>query len=155
MKKISFVAIACFATIIGSAQTVATSFSKKDKVEVTNWDARSVSFISGYWEMARPQLIKKFSSELVDSIVAYSSSTSYPAGLDDFLGLDEAFALPVKNKLKVYLVGTFDNNFGGKFHGTEYVLILPKDENKNWKPGIEWEHDIFIIIPKNAVSTKQ
>jgi hypothetical protein len=155
MKKISFVAIACFTVIIASAQTVATSFSKKKKVEVTNWDARGVLFLGSYWNMAKPQLTKMFSGSLVDSIVNYSSADTYPTGLNQFLSSENEPDLRIKNRLRVYLVGQFDNNTNGTFYGVEYILWLPKDENKNFKPGIVWEHDIFILIKKDAVKAKQ
>ncbi len=151
MKRILSIAIVSFGMQIANAQTVATSFSKKDKVEINRWDARGVLFLRGYWEMAKPQLAKKFSSSLVDSIVNYASANTYPDGLTEFLSKDDESSLAIKNKLKVYLVGQFDNNTNGTFYGVEYVLWLPKEENKNWKPEIVWEHDVFIVIPKDAV----
>jgi hypothetical protein len=147
MKKIIF-GIAILFTVTVQAQPVAKTFSTKTPVKVLSWGSRSVRQLDGYWEMAKPQLLKKFSKKLADSIENYNSEFSYPAFLNTSFNNDEA--KPDKNDLKMYLVATYDNNFNGKFHGVINVIWVPRAENKNWG-GPAWKNDFFFLFPKEAV----
>lgn len=62
-----------------NAQSIAKILSKDHPVKSTQWGMKSTSFVDGYWEMVRPQLLKKFTKKLVDSIETYSMSMYYPA----------------------------------------------------------------------------
>jgi hypothetical protein len=148
MKKIIFcIAIFLFAITV-QAQVVAKTFSTKTPVKILSWGSRSVYLLDGYWEMATPQLEKKLSKKLVDSIKNYNSEFDYPVSLKSSLENNEA--KPNKGDLKMYLVATYNNNFNGKFHGVVNIIWVPRAENKNWG-GFAWKNDFFFIFPKDAV----
>ena len=107
--------------------------------------------MGAFWEMAKPQLAKKFRNDLVEKIIAQSSTYKFPSGLDESMSNDADSAKPNRNDLKMYFVGEFDNNSNGQFHYVEYIIWIPADENKEWNPATKWEQDVFIIIPKDAV----
>jgi len=154
MKKI-IVLIPFFLIIItGAAQTVAKTFSTKTPVTIVSWGNRSVYQMKGYWEMATPQLEKKFSKNLADSIKSYTSEIYYPTAFTH--SLENEKATPNKNDLKMYLVGTFDNNFNGSFHGVIDVIWVPRAENNNWTGAtVLWDRDFFMLFPKEAVAVKK
>lgn len=149
MKKMIAFIIFCLCLTCVNAQKVDSVFSKKNKAIITNWNGRGVMFLSGYWEMGKPQLEKKLNKNLVEQIVNFSSSNSYPTGLNEVLSDDSDTA---KAHLKMYFVAQFDNTSNGTFHGVEYVLWVPKEENKNLIKGVAWKQDIFIVIPQEAVT---
>jgi putative Ca2+/H+ antiporter (TMEM165/GDT1 family) len=148
MKKIIFCLAISLLTATAYAQPVAKTFSTKTPVKILEWGSRSVYLLDGYWEMATPQLQKKLSKKLVDSIKNYNSEFEYPASLKTSLENNEA--KPDKNDLKMYLVATYNNNFNGTFHGVVNIIWVPRAENKNWS-GFIWKNDFFFIFPKDAV----
>ena len=151
MKKILSVILILTFGFTANAQSVAKNFSTATPVKINAWGSRSVSFITGFWEMAIPQLKKKLSKQLVDSIYNYSSQMYQPQEFTR--SLEHEDAKPDKNDLKMYLVATFDNNFNGTFHGVEYVIWVPKAENKDWTPKeYPLENDFFLIFPKEAIT---
>jgi hypothetical protein len=149
MKNFIAVTILILLAATSKAQTFAASFSIATPVKITSWGSRSVHFVSGYWDMARPQLEKKLSKRLVDSIISYSAEYLYPDDLRTSLANNDF--KPDKNDLKMYLVASFDNNFNGTFHGVIYVVRVPVSENKTWAYDDDWKSDLFIILPKEAV----
>ncbi|MGC4104003.1 hypothetical protein [Ferruginibacter sp.] len=149
MKKLMILMAVCCCINV-SAQKIATTFSKEKPVQSVEWGTRMVTAITGYWEMAIPQLKKKFTKKLVDSIEMYTAEYLCPAQIKDALSHDNNRKYDI-NKLKVYLVAEFNNNFNGSFHGVEYVLWAPMADNNDFAEG-ELRNDFFFIVPKEAVT---
>jgi len=120
------------------------SLSRKDAVVSVQWGSRSKRFVDGYWEMVELQLQKKFTKKIADSIVRYAQSMYFPSGFDD--------NLTSKEGIKMYVVTTFDNNFGGKFRGVNYIVWVPYEENRMlWKNNNTRPNDFFLVFPKDAI----
>ena len=152
MRKIISCIVIFLFVITANAQPVAKNFSTKTPVKILQWGSRSVYQLDGYWEMARPQLLKKLSKKLVDSIENYNSEFYYPISLKS--SLDKSDAKRDKDELKMYLVATYNNNFNGSFHGVINVVWVPRAENKDWG-GLPWKNDFFFIFPQEAVEAKK
>lgn len=150
MKNFIACTILMLLTITVKAQPAAKNFNTKAPVKIINWAGRSVYFAPDYWTMARPQLTKKLSQPLVDSIVTYAAEELYPPAVK--AALIDTEIKPGKNDLKIYHVATFNNNYRGKFHGVIYVLWVPRAENKNWAKDAAWQNDFFIVLPKEDVA---
>lgn len=132
-------------TVIARSQTLAKTLSKEHPVKSVNWGSKSSHFVYGYWEMAMPQIRKKFTKKLADSIEKYSISFYFPVTLDSW-----------KDSIKMYHVTSFDNNFGGTFHGVNYILFVPYAENKFlWPFDRTKPNDFFLVFPKEAVELEK
>jgi hypothetical protein len=150
MKNFIACTILLLLTITVKAQPAAKTFNTKAPVKIINWAGRSVYFADDYWTMARPQLEKKLSKALADSIITYAAEDLYPVTVK--AALSNAERKPGKNDLKIYHVATFNNNYRGKFHGVIYVLWVPRAENKTWAKDAAWQNDFFIVLPKEDVA---
>jgi hypothetical protein len=127
------------------AQHLSGKLLKNHPVKSVQWGSVSVMFIDGFWDMASPQLRKKFTRKIADSLEAYSMSMYQPGSFDQ-----------KRDSAKMYMVATFDNNFGGTFHGVEYVVMVPYAENKKlWQGEKTRPTDFFLIFPKNAVELEK
>jgi hypothetical protein len=79
---------------------------------------------------------------MVDSMVKYGESMYHPSGFD----------YAKKDSLKMYSVAAFNNNFGGRFHGVKYLLLVPYAENKEaWRHDRTKPNDFFLVFPKEAI----
>lgn len=129
-------------SVTGYAQPLAKTFTKQP-VKSIDWGTKSTSFVDGFWEMAAKELEKKFTKKMVDSMVKYGESSMYYAS-----GFDYA----KKEDLKLYVVAEFNNNFGGKFRGVKYIVMVPYEENKElWRLDRTKPNDFFLVFPKEAV----
>lgn len=122
-------------------QPLAKKFTMQ-AVKSVDWGTKSKSFVDGFWEMAEKELQKKFTKKMVDSIVKYANSMYYASSFD----------YVKKEELKMYVVAAFDNNFGGKFRGIKYIVMVPYADNKDlWKRDNSRPNDFFLVFPKEAV----
>lgn len=146
--KIIFSLTAAFLAFQLHAQTLSKTLSKDRPVKGLNWGSMSINFVDGYWEMVRPQLEKKFTKKIVDSIETHAMSMYQPSGFDSDNDL--------KAKSNIYLVAEFNNMFGGTFHGVDYILWVPYDENGElWKFDKTHPNDFFLVFPKEAVELEK
>lgn len=142
MKRNILLLVLSFITATAYTQPLAKAFTKQP-VRSVDWGTKSKSFADGFWEMAATELQKKFTKKLVDSMVKYGESTMYYA---------PGFEYAKKEDLKMYVVAEFNNNFGGKFRGVKYIVMVPYAENKElWRLDRTKPNDFFLLFPKEAV----
>lgn len=144
MKHI-FTLLILFCSYAVIAQSPAKKLVKDHPVKSVQWGSVSVMFIDGYWDMARPQLLKQFTKKLADSLETYAMSMYQPRLFDE-----------MRDSLKMYWVATFNNNFNGMFHGVEYIVMVPYAENKKlWQNDKTRPVDFFLVFPKSGVELEK
>ena len=122
------------------------ALDKSHPVISADWGDRATSYADGYKDMIHVELKKSFSKALADSIMKNTCPNSCPLNWDYAKYAD----------ITCYYVGSYNNMFGGSFHGVEAVIWIPYNENK-----LLWDHgyqlrpfDFFVFLGKEFVKFK-
>ncbi len=155
--KIYFSCIALLLCMIATAQIPvnkkSTKTIKKELVEITEPDIRSVYVLSNYFnDGIQKELLKQITVEQFEQIKNNCNEDKYPDCIKKFVADDDALedteAKPENpfKKLKIYRIAKYDNIRNDENFGEESVLVVPAAENKNIDGTCSFTEDFYIII---------
>jgi hypothetical protein len=122
-----------------------------DSVKPTSYGGVGVFITPSYFKETEKGLIKKIGAAKLEDVKAKCSSSGWPEGFFavDYSASEEEQQKTYQkmNELKMYALTTYTHIYNGRKFGEIMIVQIPYEENKNWKPEMKWEGDLYLLIP--------
>lgn len=122
---------------------------KGELVKVTAWGGLSVYIMGTFFNETKGDIIAKIGEQEFNVMKERCSEKGWPEGFYDSENSEE------RDGLKIYRIATYTHKFNGKSFQQYAILRVPYEENKDWKPGVKWEGNMYFLIPNEAVASAQ
>jgi hypothetical protein len=138
--KYSFFSSLLFITLFSAAQTFPVKGERVWIKECGNYSIAPAEKTSDPFSKVKSQLVKQIGAAEYSQLVKRGMTSLWPVSIRNAFNCEN---VEERNRLQMYKIATYKT---GNHHGA--IVRIPYNENKNWKPGVIWNGNLYLDIPE-------
>lgn len=138
--KYSIIPFLLFISFVAAAQTLPVNGERVLIKECGNYSVAPAVKTADPFAKVKSQLVKQIGTAEYAQLVKRGMTSQWPVSIRNAFNCED---VEERNRLLMYKIATYERE---GYRGA--IVRIPYQENKDWKPGVKWDGNVYLDIPE-------